>query len=137
MTIVVDTGVLFAAIHSDDANHETCASFLAGLREEMIVPDPVLVELDYFIGSRSTVEAWLSFAEDVAAGGYTIYPMAGDILLRAARLQAKYADLRLGFVDASVFVTCQELGERRVATLDRRHFSVLRGEDGAALEIVP
>lgn len=137
MALVVDTGVLFAAIHSRDANHERCARFLSSHREELVVPDPVLVELDYWIRHRSTVEALVKFAEDVASGGFTLYPIGPELLLRSSRLQAKYEDLGLGLVDASVFATCEELNENKVATLDRRHFSVLRTEDGHALEILP
>lgn len=43
----------------------------------------------------------------------------------------------LGFVDAAVFVACVALGEEKVATLDRRHFSVLRTEAGRALDLLP
>jgi len=38
---------------------------------------------------------------------------------------------------AAVFLTCVELGEDKVATLDHRHFSVLRTEDGRALRLLP
>jgi hypothetical protein len=36
-----------------------------------------------------------------------------------------------------VFVTCESLSESKVATLDRRTFSLLRTADGRALEILP
>jgi hypothetical protein len=36
-----------------------------------------------------------------------------------------------------VFVACQSLNETKVATLDRRHFSMLRTQDGQALDILP
>lgn len=54
----------------------------------------------------------------------------------AARIQATYRDLRIGFVDAIMFLTCMELGEDKVATLDRRHFSVLKTAEGRSLRIV-
>jgi predicted nucleic acid-binding protein len=37
-----------------------------------------------------------------------------------------YADLPLGAVDASVVAVAERLRVRQVATLDRRHFSVVR-----------
>jgi len=59
------------------------------------------------------------------------------LLFAAAQVEAKYADLGVGLVDASVFVTCESIGETRVATLDRRHSSVLRTSDGKALDTLP
>jgi hypothetical protein len=54
---------------------------------------------------------------------------------RAAQLDVQYADLGLGFVDASVIATCETLGETKVATLDRRH--VVRPRHCDALTLLP
>jgi uncharacterized protein len=43
-----------------------------------------------------------------------------------AELVRSHADLPLGAVDASVVAIAERLGVRRVATLDRRDFSVVR-----------
>ncbi|MGH3031727.1 MAG: hypothetical protein ACRDNE_13385 [Gaiellaceae bacterium] len=43
-----------------------------------------------------------------------------------AELVERYADLPLGAVDASIIATAERLGEVNVATLDRRHFTVVR-----------
>jgi uncharacterized protein len=48
-----------------------------------------------------------------------------------------YRDLPLGTVDASVIVTAERLGIVEVATLDRRHFSVVRPSHVAAFELLP
>ncbi len=137
MALVLDTSVLLAALDPDDLDHPSASSLLEDLRESFIVPMPVLGELDYMIGRRGKTEVWHAFAEDLASGAYELHPTGPDLVLRAARLQAQYGDLHLGFVDASVFLTCVDLGEPKVATLDRRHFSVLRTPDGSALEILP
>lgn len=137
MALVLDTGVLLAAFDIDDRDHRGCADLLSSSREELVVPAPVLVETDQMLGKRGRLDAWVALAERITQGGYHLYEIDAHLLTRAAMLQQTYADLRLGFVDAAVFVTCVELGEDKVATLDRRHFSVLRTEDGRALEIVP
>ena len=105
--------------------------------EELVLPEPVLVEVDYWVRKHASVDAWLAFCEDVARGAFTLWPVDVDVLLVAARVQARFADQPIGFVDAAVFATCEILGEDKVATLDRRHFGVLRTEDGRALAIVP
>ena len=43
-----------------------------------------------------------------------------------AEIMDTYADLPLGTVDAAVVVTDERLGAATVATLDRRHFTVVR-----------
>jgi predicted nucleic acid-binding protein len=55
----------------------------------------------------------------------------------AAELERRYDSLGLGFVDAAVVVTCEELGEPKVATLDRRRFSVVRPRHCEALLLLP
>lgn len=45
---------------------------------------------------------------------------------RAVEVLELYANANVGFVDASVFVVAERLKERKIASIDRRHFSVLR-----------
>jgi len=137
VALVLDTGVLFAAHVTDDDAHEDCRTLLADAHEPLVVPAPVFVELEYLFRRRSSMANWMRVAEDVAAGAFTIYPLDGAGVLAAAKVQERYADLPLGFVDAAVFATCVALGESKVATLDRRHFSVLRVAKGVSLELLP
>ena len=62
--------------------------------------------------------------------------MAAGDWLRIAELVARYGDLPLGTVDASVVAAAERLGVTEVATLDRRHFSVVRPANGT-LHLVP
>ncbi len=59
-----------------------------------------------------------------------------DLIARAIHVDRRYADLRLGLVDASVMVLAEQLGVRRIATRDVRHFAAVRLSDGSALELV-
>ena len=47
------------------------------------------------------------------------------------------ADLPLGGADASLVVLAERRSVRRIATLDQRHFSVVRPADGSAFELLP
>jgi predicted nucleic acid-binding protein len=49
----------------------------------------------------------------------------------------QYADERIGITDASLVVLAERLGTNTIATLDRRHFSVLRDKQGKPFDIVP
>jgi hypothetical protein len=52
-------------------------------------------------------------------------------------LVSTYADLPLGTTDATVIALTERLGATAVATLDRRHFSVVRPRHAPALTLLP
>jgi len=47
------------------------------------------------------------------------------------------SDADIGFVDAAVLAVTERLGEPKLATLDRRHFSTLRPRHVDALILLP
>lgn len=57
--------------------------------------------------------------------------------IRIAELVAQYRDLPLGTVDASVIAVAERLDTIEVATLDRRHFSVVRPRHEVAFQLLP
>jgi uncharacterized protein len=57
--------------------------------------------------------------------------------MRMAELVATYRDLPLGSVDASVITAAERLDATEVATLDRRHFSVVRPKHEVAFQLMP
>lgn len=79
----------------------------------------------------------MRFLGDFAAGNLTTEPVRPVDWLRIAELVARYRDLPLGTVDASVVVAAERLGIVEVATLDRRHFSVVRPGHVAAFTLLP
>ncbi|HUZ84117.1 MAG TPA: hypothetical protein VMU66_05445 [Gaiellales bacterium] len=56
---------------------------------------------------------------------------------RIAGLIETYADLGLGGTDASLIAVAERFGATRIATLDRRHFGVVRPNHTAAFELIP
>jgi predicted nucleic acid-binding protein len=88
------------------------------------VPGLVLAELDYFL--RDERDAMRSFVSDLRRGAFTHAPPDISQLSRAMEIDRQYADLRLGLVDASLTALAEQLGVRRVATRDVRHFASSR-----------
>ena len=82
-------------------------------------------------------EVLTEFLWNVAAGDYRIQDLLPQDYARAAEICEQYADARVGFVDAAVLSVVERLGERKLATLDHRHFGLLRPRHGEALELVP
>lgn len=101
------------------------------------VPSPVLVELDYLAGTRLGPRVFPTFLESVANGAIIIEDLIDDDYLHGHDLCIEYADLPLGFVDAAVFAIVERLNERKLATLDHRHFQILRPQHVSALDLLP
>jgi predicted nucleic acid-binding protein len=137
MALILDTGPLLAAIDAADPDHQACASLLTRASEDLVVPALVLAELDYWCGRRLGPGAWLTFLDDVIAGAFRVESPSRADLVRCRELQHEYADLDLGVVDASVIALAERSGEPKVATLDHRHFGVVRPRHVIALELRP
>ena len=102
----------------------------------LIVPTLVITEIAYLLGTRLGVDPEVRFLGDLAAGNLIVEPVAASDWLRIAELVAQYSDLPLGTVDASVIAAAERLGTSDIATLDRRHFSVVQSNIGL-LNLLP
>lgn len=56
---------------------------------------------------------------------------------RIAELVSTYASLPLGGTDAGLVAIAERLGAARIATLDRRHFTVVRPAHAEAFTLLP
>lgn len=137
MALVLDTGPLLAALDAADPDHRASAALLRDAREDLVVPTLVLAELDYWCHERLGPGVWLSFLEDLLAGAYRPEAPTSADLTRCHELQSLYADLGLGVVDGSVVALLERLGEEKVATLDHRHFGVVRPRHTKSLRLLP
>lgn len=101
------------------------------------MPVLVVTEVAYLISTRLGAEPEVRFLGDLASGAFVVEPVAPADWLRIAELVWRYADLPLGTVDASVVATAERLGVSEVATMDRRHFGVVRPTHTKTLTLVP
>jgi predicted nucleic acid-binding protein len=137
VALVLDTGPLLAALDAADPDHERCTRLIAETREDLVVPGLVLSELDYWCHKRLSTDAWLIFLEDLLAGAYRLESPTIADLARCKEIQRLYNDQPIGVVDASVLVLVERLGEDKLATLDHRHFAVMRPAHGESLRLLP
>jgi hypothetical protein len=135
--LVVDAGPLVAAAATRDRNHHRCVALLSQAPRPLLVPSLVVTEVAYFLGDRIGPHAEKAFARSLREGELLIEPVEPPDLVRIDELLGAYADLPLGIVDASVIASCERLGVTTLATLDRRHFSVVRPRHCDALTLLP
>ncbi len=105
--------------------------------EPLLIPVLVITEVTYLLGTRLGWEAEVRFLGDLASGELGVEPVHPTDLLRIAELVAAYRDLQIGTVDASVVAAAERLGVTEIATLDRRHFAVVRPHHADAFELLP
>ncbi|GLY67303.1 hypothetical protein Atai01_39220 [Amycolatopsis taiwanensis] len=86
---------------------------------------------------RAGTRAEAAFHRDVARGLYELVSLGREGAARVAELVEKYSDLPLGTADAYVIATAEKYGAREVATLDRKHFSLVRPRHIEAFTLLP
>lgn len=135
--MIVDAGPLYAYVDADDDHHGPSVELLETHPGPLIVPTLVITEVVYLLGTRLGYEPEVRFLGDLAAGSFSVEPVGAQDWLRIAVLVARYRDLPLGTVDASVVAAAERLGISGVATLDRGHFTVVRPKHVEAFTLFP
>jgi predicted nucleic acid-binding protein len=137
VAVLVDAGPLYAVADADDAAHERCVDALEAADGPLLVPDLVVAEVSYLIGTRLGPRAEVRFLGSLAAGELTVAHVAAGDWVRTADLVARYHDLPLGTVHASVVAIAERLRIEVVITLDTRHFRIVRPAHVRALTLIP
>jgi predicted nucleic acid-binding protein len=135
--LLVDTGVLLAAADRNDPDHDACARTVTDEPGPLVTTPLVVAETGYLIDRQLGPAAEAGFYRSLASGDLMVEAMRAEDWQRIAELVERYADLPLGGTDASLVVLAERHSLRRIATLDRRHFSVVRPADGAPFELLP
>ena len=137
MALILDTGPLYASLDRSDADHAACRALIEGSDETLVIPAPVIVEVDYWIQQRLHPGVLVALLADIEAGAYVVADLHASDYRRVRELCDQYADSDVGFVDAAVLAVVERMNEPKLATLDRRHFGLLRPRHRPTLELVP
>lgn len=134
--LIVDTGILLAAADNADPDHLACVEIVA-TTDQLVTTHLVVAEAAYLIARQLGSRAEAAFFRSVAQGDLAIETLTSADLERVADLVETYVDLPLGGTDASVIRIAERLDQSRVATLDRRHFTIVRPAHRDGFELIP
>jgi predicted nucleic acid-binding protein len=137
VALILDTGPLLAAMDASDRDHSASAALLAEAREPLVLPAPTLSELDYLLHRGLGNDAFPRLMDEIVAGAFRVENLTLADYARTVEIMRTYADLDVGFIDASVLAVTERLREPKLATLDRRHFTIMRPRHVEALELLP
>ena len=135
--MIVDTSALLAYFDANEPDHGAMARVIEESAEQLVVSPYVIAELDYLVATRVGVDAERAVLAELAGGAWELAAFGGTDLEQAASVIKKYRDQQIGAADASNVVLADRYRTRTIATLDRRHFSVLRPMGGGRFAIVP
>ena len=135
--ILFDTNILVAAARTADVNHHIAVRLLNTMSEPRLVPPTVVAEVCYLLSEWGGPDAEVRFLRDFRPGGLRLAELTDTDVARMADLAERYADLRLGGTDASLVAIAERLGIERIATFDRRHFTVVRPAHIDAFVLLP
>ena len=135
--LLVDTSVVVASLNVREKHHRACSDLLMRAEETIVVPSPILCEVDHLVHRIFGAAAMPAFLARIRAGELGVAESESDDLERTIELMERYADLDVGYVDAAVLAIVERLGEPKLATLDRRHFGAMRPRHVDALELLP
>jgi predicted nucleic acid-binding protein len=135
--ILVDTGPLYAMADRDDDWHGRVVRFLRRSGHELVIPVTVLPEAAYLLGAHLGPEAEQQLVRSVVNGEFAVEELTIQDLRRTLELLIRYAEARIGFVDATVVAMAERLRISRILTTDRRDFSLVRPRHCKAFELLP
>ena len=123
--ITIDTSALFVLLNRRDPDHEAAKRALDSAGRPYLVPSGILAEIMYLLEQRmpATVDRLLV---DLESGAFGLDCGDRD-LTRIRELVGRYADLPLGFADATV-IACAERNGGLVLTFDMRDFGIVARE---------
>jgi uncharacterized protein len=135
VSVLLDTGIVYAYYDRSDQWHARARALVRAEARGLILPSPVIAEVDHLLGARLGDASRLAFYAGLAGGHFFVADLPRPAYARIADINRQFADLSLGFVDAAIVVLAESLNVPRVATTDRRHFAALAGP--FSLELVP
>jgi predicted nucleic acid-binding protein len=135
VALLLDTGIVYAYYDRSDRWHGVATQLLSTESGGLLLPGPVVPEIDHLLGARLGAEARHVFYRGLIEASFLVVDLAQERIARVAEIDRQFADLGLGFVDSAIVAVAESLGVSRVATTDRRHFKPVAPAFG--LELLP
>lgn len=135
--MIVDTSALLTYFDANEPQHRAVSSVIEDNEGLLVVSPYVIAEVDYLVLTRHGPDAERAVLDELAGGAWELAAMDRERLQAATDIAQRYSDVPVGVTDASNMVLAQAYRTDTIVTLDRRHFSILRFDDGSAPRVLP
>lgn len=138
MTIITDTSYLFGVHNPNDINHKVAAAFAFETSPDlMLVPDVVLPEFAYLAVRDVGYGRLHSILESFRLSDAELVPLEKSDLVRICEIAETYASAEFDIVDCCIMAIAERLDINRIATFDRRDFSIFRPDHCDFFQLLP
>jgi len=137
VTVLADTGALYALVDASDAWHRRVVDWWEERGGAVVTPVVVLPEITFLLLTRIGSAAEEAFVRAVADGEFPLEELEPEDVQRAADVMHRYSDFPLGFVDAAIVAAAERLETRELLTTDRRHFAAIRPKHVRSFTLLP
>ena len=137
MSIIGDTSFVYAVYNPDDSYHEDATSFARANTEPVIVPDVVLPELGFLFERDLGYAGMVDFFDQFRHVTWRLTPLLNTDLQRVFEIARRYRSAHLDVVDCCIMALAERLDIKRIATFDRRDFSIVRPRHTPWFQLLP
>jgi predicted nucleic acid-binding protein len=134
---LTDAGPLIALLNRQDRHNAICKEALASLPVgPLVITWPCFTEAMHLLYQGGGYAGQESLWGMYQADRIVLHNLGSEQIDRMITLMEKYQDTPMDLADASLIATAEQLGLKRIFTLDS-DFRVYRLADGSALEVAP
>jgi uncharacterized protein len=137
MAVLLDSGFLLASLNSSEAEHQATIEVLESIHEQLSCQYRQSRKLDTLLARDIGNDAAADFISSLAATELILEAPLAEDYVRSAEILRQYADASLDFVDALIAATAERLNIKRLLTLDRRDFQLIRPKHCDSFELLP
>ena len=137
MTVLIDTSFLLAVTYDKDARHLEARQARQNLKEQQVIPLPVVQELFQLIVARRSYSHAVQVFNIIRTSKSQIERLTDEDLARMSEIMAQYTDAELDFADAAIMALSERLNITQVYTFDRRDFGMFRPRHTDYLQLLP
>lgn len=137
MTAFLDASVVLAAADRSDCNHGPAAGWFEVTTEPLAIEPVTLAESEHVLQRALGPAAAEAFLGAISGGAIELVGLTPSDLARATDLRRLAADPRCSLAHALTVALVERVGAARIATFDRRPYSLLRAVGARRFEFVP
>jgi predicted nucleic acid-binding protein len=137
LTAVIDAGILYSLVDSADSNHDRAVAALQAETQAIVVPQVILPEICYLIGSRLGAAQETAFVRYLVDSDWRLEPLADADFARVIGLMSEHTTSAIGFVHAAVAATAERMAATRIYTLNPHPYEQIRPIHAERFELLP
>jgi len=132
----MDANFLIALGYPHDKYHALAKNFVLQNELPFLIPDVILPEVMYNLKRVGGMRGMILFAQQLKLSNILI-PLLEIDFDRSISIMQMYESANLDFVDCCLIAQAERLEITKIATFDRRDFSIIRPRHAPYLELYP